>query len=47
MPLNKETNQPTNQQSVNQRKPKDGQILGPCPRTKKAVEYEGDGNINL
>ena len=22
------------------------EVLGPCPRTKKAVEYESNGNIN-
>ena len=31
-------------QSRNKRKQKDGQILGPCQRTKKAVKYVGDGN---
>ena len=30
----------------NQRKRKERQVLGPCSRTKKSVEYEGVGDTN-
>ena len=33
--------------SENQRKLKDRQVLGPCQRTKKAVEHESDGDTNF
>ena len=30
-------------QSENQRKQKERQVFGPCERTKKPMEHEGDG----
>ena len=33
------------QQSENQRKRNERQVLGPCLRTKKAMEHENEGEI--
>ena len=33
-------------QSGNQRKQKQRQVLGPCQRTKKSVEHEGDSDTS-
>ena len=37
---------PSGPQIKNQRKRKERQVLGPCERTKKALEHEDDGVTN-
>ena len=37
---------PNRQPRGNQRKQKEIQVVGPCQRTKKAVEHQGDGDTS-